>query len=171
MTIFNLLRSAPLAAALALLPLSGALAHDHVLIRDATVRSVPPTAPTAAGYLVIENHRAVPVHVTGVSSDVAAQVAMHTVRRSADGMMVMEPLADGIVLPAGGSHSFAPGGDHVMFMGLKAPLEQGAKVPVTFHFEGLSDVTVEMTVDHARMREGMGAGHGTHGGMPMGAGK
>lgn len=158
MTFLNLIRTAPVAALLAILPAGVALAHDHVLIKDGFIRSAPPTAPTAAAYMTIDNHRDVAVHVTGVSSDAAAKVELHTMRVNSAGVMQMIPLADGITIPAGGSHALQPGGDHVMFMGLKAPLVQGATVPITFHFDGLADLVVEVTVDHDRKPDG-GAGH------------
>lgn len=160
MTFLNLMRTAPAAALFAILPAGVALAHDHVAIKDAYIRSVPPTAPTAAAYMVIDNHRAVAVHLTGVSSDVAAMVALHTSRPNQAGAMQMVPLTEGITIPAGGSHVLQPGQDHVMFMGLKAPLEQGATVPVTFHFDGLDDLVVEVTVDHTRNTKAGGMGHG-----------
>lgn len=166
MTLLKLIRTAPVAALLAILPAGMALAHDHVLIKDGFIRSVPPTAPTAAAYMVIDNHRDVAVRVTGVSSDAAAKVELHTTRRSEAGVMQMVPLSDGITIPAGGSHALQPGQDHVMFMGLKAPLEQGATVPITFHFDGLDDLIVEVTVDHNRKPDGGGMGHGAHT-MPM----
>lgn len=167
MTLMNLIRTAPLAALVAILPAGVALAHDHVLIKDGFIRSAPPTAPTAAAYMVIDNHRDVAVHVTGVSSDAAARVELHTTRSNEAGVMQMIPLSDGITIPAGGSHALQPGGDHVMLMGLKAPLVQGATVPITFHFDGLADLVVDVTVDHAR-KPGGGAehGHGAHS-MPM----
>lgn len=160
MRTLNSIRSAALAALFAFLTAGAALAHDHVLVKDGFIRAAPPTAPTAAGYMVIENHRNVAVHVTGVSSDVAAKVEFHTIERTSDGVMKMTPLSDGVTIPAGGAHALQPGQDHVMFMGLKAPLEQGATVPITLHFDGLDDLTVELTVDH--QREMSGAAHGGH---------
>jgi copper(I)-binding protein len=161
MKILDPIRPAALAAFFAVSLPGAALAHDHVLIKDGFIRSAPPTAPTAAGYAVIENHRDVPVHITGVSADVAAKVELHTTRQGSDGVMRMIHLSEGITIPAGGSHALQPGQDHVMFMGLKSPLEQGASVPVTFHFDGLSDLTVDLTVDH------QGSGHGGHGAHGM----
>ncbi|MBC7153198.1 MAG: copper chaperone PCu(A)C [Rhodobacteraceae bacterium] len=164
MKYLTFLRSAAAAALLFTLPAGAALAHDGVTIHDGYVRSVPPTAPTAAGYLVIDNHRTVPVHITGVSSDVAAEVALHTMAQDAQGVMRMLPLADGITIPAGGTHVLKPGGEHVMFMGLVKPLEQGATVPVTFHFDGLPDMVVDLTVD-----QNAAAGAGAMGSMDHGA--
>jgi copper(I)-binding protein len=84
--------------------------------------------------------------------------------QDAQGVMRMLPLADGITIPAGGTHVLKPGGEHVMFMGLVKPLEQGATVPVTFHFDGLPDMVVDLTVD-----QNAAAGAGAMGSMDHGA--
>lgn len=171
MTTLTFLRSLTTAALLFTLPAGAALAHDGVTIHDGYVRSTPPTAPTAAGYMVIDNHRTVPVHITGVSSDVAAKVALHTMTQDAQGVMLMGPLVDGITIPAGGSHALQPGGDHVMFMGLVKPLKQGATVPLTVHFDGLPDMVVELTVNHDAAAKPGAMGAMDHGTMHHGTGQ
>jgi copper(I)-binding protein len=40
----------------------------------------------------------------------------------------------------------APGGYHLMMMGLKAPFKQGDKVPVTLVFEKAGRIEVELAV-------------------------
>ncbi len=54
------------------------------------------------------------------------------------------------------------GGDHVMFMGLNVPLEQGGEVQVTLTFEQAGDIVLTIPVDNERK-----AGHGmmNHGAM------
>lgn len=69
------------------------------------------------------------VVVTGRSA-AAARVELHTMVMGDDGAMVMTPVEDGFVVPAGGVHELAPGGDHVMLMDLAGPLEPGAEVTV-----------------------------------------
>ena len=171
MTHLHFFRAAIAAALFATLPIGAALAHDHVAIHDGFVRSVPPTAPTAAGYMVIENHRKVPVHITGVASDAAAHVALHTANQDAQGVMHMGPLVDGITIPAGGTHKLQPGGDHIMFMGLVKPLQQGSTVPVTLHFEGLADLVVELKVNHEGQTKAGATNAMDHGTMSKDAGQ
>ncbi len=60
----------------------------------------------------------------------------------------------GIEVPAGGMAELKPGGFHVMFMGLKQPLEEGGSFPVTLVFERAGTVTVDVTVGAAGAMEG-----------------
>ena len=55
-------------------------------------------------------------------------------------------LAGGLPIEAGKSVSLAPGGYHLMLMGLKAPLKQGDKIPVTLTFAKAGKVEVTLDV-------------------------
>ena len=72
--------------------------------------------------------------LVGVESPVAKSVELHTMEMSADGMMKMRPL-ERLLLPAGKTVTFAPGGYHIMLTDLHQPLKAGAKVPITLIFE------------------------------------
>ncbi len=75
----------------------------------------------------------------------------------------MRPIDGGIAVPAGGSHALKRGGDHVMFMGLDAPFEEGSTISVTLTFEKAGDVVVELPVDNDR-KEPKSHGHSGHSG-------
>jgi hypothetical protein len=68
-------------------------------------------------------------------------------------VMRMREVEKGLEIPAGGSVTLAPGGYHLMMMGLKGPLKQGSTVPVTLVFEKAGTIDVELAV------EAMGASH------------
>jgi hypothetical protein len=53
---------------------------------------------------------------------------------------------DSIPVPAGGTVDLVPGGYHVMLMGLRQPLADGAKVPLTLVFEKAGEIKIEVTV-------------------------
>jgi copper(I)-binding protein len=94
------------------------------------------------------------------SSDVAKRVELHTHMDQGDGVMKMVEIEGGIPLPAGASHAMKRGGDHVMFMGLTRPLEQGDEVVVILTFEKAGDVEIVIPVDNERMPEhGSASGH------------
>ncbi len=63
-----------------------------------------------------------------------------------DGVMTMRPIAKGVAIAPGKSVSFAPGGFHLMLMGLKAPLKQGDKVPLTLTFAKAGTVNIALDV-------------------------
>ena len=63
-----------------------------------------------------------------------------------DGVMSMFHVEDGYELPAGGSVELAPGGKHVMFIGLYEKLEVGQVVTVELEFEKSGTRTVEVEI-------------------------
>ncbi len=76
----------------------------------------------------------------------------------------MRPKDGGIVLAAGGSHELAPGGDHLMLMGLTAPLEPGSDFELTVQFEDGSTLPTTVQVrDFAGANEEYQPKHSTHG--------
>jgi copper(I)-binding protein len=54
-----------------------------------------------------------------------------------------------IALPAGQTVELKPGGYHLMFVGLKAPLKAGDKFPLKLRFEKAGEVEVTVNVDPA----------------------
>ena len=60
--------------------------------------------------------------------------------------MRMRELDNGLDIPAGATVTLAPGGYHLMLVGLKAPFKAGTRVPVTLVFEKAGSIDVEMDV-------------------------
>lgn len=120
----------------------------EVQINDAYLRVSNPMA--AAAFLEITNLSDQDDRLIALRSEVAARVELHAHREDANGVMQMIHLEEGIALPAGTTHALKRGGDHVMFMGLTHPLEEGEAVPVIFVFEQAGEVTVEIPVDQSR---------------------
>jgi copper(I)-binding protein len=75
-----------------------------------------------------------------------------------NGVMKMRPI-DGIVIPAHGMAELKPGGDHVMLMGLKAPLKMGDHFPLVLVLEKAGKIPVMVKVGPVGAKS---AGHGTH---------
>lgn len=120
------------AAALALLGSTPATASD-VAVGQAWSRATPKGAKVAGGYLTIENHGAEPDRLLSASSPAAAKLEIHQMIMQ-DGIMAMRPLHDGLAIPADAMVTLAPGGDHIMFVGLTAPFEEGQRLPVSLNF-------------------------------------
>ena len=74
--------------------------------------------------------------------------------------MKMNELPDGIAVPAGGTVTLAPGGLHLMFMGLKAPLVENETVPVTLTFAKAGTIEIELA-RRQRQRQGTRASGGS----------
>jgi len=131
-------------ALLAFSPISAA-AGDEIGIRQAWSRATPKGAQVAAGYLTIENHGASPDRLISAATTAAAKVDIHEMAM-AGSVMTMRPVDGGLVIPPGGSVTLAPGGSHLMFIGLTAPFSEGSRIAAALMFEkaGKIDVTFDV---------------------------
>lgn len=127
---------------------------DGIEVSDAWAAPTPGGASVSAGYLTLENHGAAD-RLIGASSGRAETVQIHTMDM-ADGVMRMREL-ESLDLGAGESHSFAPGGDHLMFIGVVTPFAEGEDIPVTLRFEHAGEIDVALPV-----RRGAASEHGGH---------
>ena len=108
-------------------------------------RATPGGAKVGAGYMTIVNKGAAPDRLVSVASPAADKVEIHEMSMQ-DNVMKMRELAGGLPIEAGKSVSLAPGGYHLMLLGLKAPLKQGDKIPVTLTFAKAGKVEVTLDV-------------------------
>src|SRR6185503_10713086 len=121
------------AALTAFVSSSPAAAHD-IAVRQAWSRATPKAAKVAGGYLTIENRGVQPDRLLSASSGAAAKVEIHQMSMQ-DGIMTMRPREDGLAIAPEATVTLEPGGDHIMFIGLTAPFEEGQRVPVTLNFQ------------------------------------
>lgn len=140
-----------IAAGAAALALSTApLFAGDIMVQDPYVRSSTPSSVTGAAFFVLINNSDTDDRLIAARSDVAKRVELHTHQEDANGVMKMMEIEGGIPVPAGGMHALRRGGDHVMLMGLTAPLRQGEQISVTLTFEKAGDIDVSVPVDSAR---------------------
>jgi len=109
-------------------------------------RPTPPGVVTGAGYVTIKNSENEPDRLTSASSRVSERVEFHTHLMDGDVMRMRE--MEAVDLPAAGSVEFAPGGMHLMLIGLESPLVEGNAFPLTLTFERSGQITVTVTVEH-----------------------
>lgn len=100
-----------------------------VHVSDPIVRLLPPSVTNTAAYLIVANHGEHDISLTGGRSDIADRVELHNHVMEDDLMKMIKQ--DQVVVPAGETVKFHPGGLHVMLMGLKGPLKNGQKVIIT----------------------------------------
>ena len=133
-----------LAFAASLVVASAALAQTNQLeVTAAWARATPAKAENGAAYLTIQSPT--PDRLLSVSSPVAKKAELHTM--SMEGMvMKMRPLA-GLDIPAGQPVTLKPGGEHIMLVGLGAPLREGQSFPLTLTFEKAGTRTVTAGVE------------------------
>jgi copper(I)-binding protein len=134
---------AALTAAATTLP---AMAAD-ITVDDAYARSSAMSAKTGAAFMMIRNTGETDDRLIGAASPAAKLVQLHTHKQDDNGVMKMMHVEDGFALPANGMIKMQRGGNHVMFMGLNDPFEQGKMIPVTLTFEKAGDIEIDVPVD------------------------
>lgn len=146
--------------AIAFVALHPAMAHEFKVgsleIDHPWSRATPAGAKVAGGYLAVSNEGASPDRLVSVASDISQKAELHEMAVK-DGVMTMRPVQGGLEIPAGGKVLLAPGGYHLMFIGLKRQPKQGESFSATLTFEKAGAVTVDFAV------EGMGETGTMHG--------
>ena len=108
-------------------------------------RATPKGAPVAGGYLRVTNTGTAPDKLVGASFALAAKGEVHEMKMEG-GVMKMAELPDGLEVPAGGSVELAPGGFHLMFVGLKDQVTEGQRIAGALTFAKAGTVQVEFQV-------------------------
>jgi len=145
-----------LAAAFAFIGSAPTLAdRADVVVSQAWSRATPKGAKVAGGYLTVEN-RGAQDRLLSAYSPAAAKVEIHQMTIQ-DGIMAMRPLDEGLAIPSGATVTLAPGGEHIMFVGLAAPFEEGQRIPVTLIFRRSGKIETTFDVGSVGVDRG-GAG-------------
>ena len=126
---------------------AGAITVEHPYAR-ATVAG----QPAGGGFMKLVNGGAAD-RLVSASAGVSKSVELHVMKMEGDVMQMRQ--VDAIELQAGKTVELKPGGYHVMFIGLKAPLKAGDSFPMTLKFEKAGEVTVEMKVEAPGAMDGM----------------
>ena len=141
--------AAAVAAVLALVAMAVPAATHEEKTGDVTIVH-PWSRPAPQGqngviYLDMRNDGAADDRLIAVSTPLATKVELHRSTME-DGIHRMEKV-ESIVVPAGGAVELAPGGLHVMLVGLKFMLMAEETIPVTFTFERSGDITTGVAVE------------------------
>ena len=108
-------------------------------------RATPKGAASGAGYMTLTNKGTAPDRVSCVSDDASTQCQIHTMTME-NGVMKMRPVEGGLEIKPGESVTLKPGGNHMMFLSLKHPLEQGGTVKATLKFDHAGTIDVDYPV-------------------------
>ncbi len=121
---------------------------DSVKIDHPWSRPTPPKASMGVVYMALENNGENAAKLLSVSCECAKSAEMHLSEIDASGKSSMRQQTS-VEIPAGGRVEFAPGGLHVMLIGLKAGLSEGSSFPITLDFEKIGKVVVDVNVEQA----------------------
>lgn len=144
-----ILRLPAAALMLAMAVAGSALAHGYKLgtleIGHPWSRATAATAATGAAFMKITNTGATSDRLIAARSPAAASVEIHEMKMDGT-IMRMRKLEEGLAVPAGGTVVLEPGGYHLMLIGLKEPLKEGIRVPMTIVFEKAGELDVELAI-------------------------
>jgi copper(I)-binding protein len=140
--------------------------HAPIAVEAPFARASAGQARNGAAYLSIKNTGAHADRLIGAKAAVSKRAELHT-HLHENGVMKMRPV-DAIEVPANGMAMLKPGGDHVMLMGLTAPLVEGQTFPLTLVFEKAGEIEVMVSVGGVGA---MGGGHGSGQGSSHGGHK
>lgn len=99
-------------------------------VEAAWIRTAPPAATTLAAYAVLKNTGSGTLKITEATAP-TMQMAMLHETTLVNGVAQMR-LLDSLSIPAGGELLLAPGGKHLMLMGMKSVPKQGDHVTIIF---------------------------------------
>lgn len=130
-------------------------------------RATPGASKIGAAYFELRASKDSGGKLVGASTPAAERAEIHT-HVEEDGVMKMRRI-DAIDVPAGEGRLLKPGGLHIMLFGLKSPLKEGEKLPLTLEFQEGGSISVEAPILAAGSKgphagEGEGEGHSTQSG-------
>ena len=99
---------------------------------------------TGAGFMTLANSGKAPDALISAQSPAAREVQIHL--SSMKGGIASMRKATRVPLPPGGRVTFAPGGYHLMLMGLTKALKPGDAVPVTLTFASGAKIRASFVV-------------------------
>jgi copper(I)-binding protein len=109
-------------------------------------RATPKGASVGVGYVAIRNTGTAPDRLVGGTIAIADDVEIHEMKMDG-GVMKMREVQGGLEIKPGETVTLKPSGLHLMFVGLKAPLEKGKPVRGTLAFEHAGKVEVTYEVE------------------------
>ena len=114
---------------------------SFVRVSEVTVRAVPPGTPNTAAYLEIENLTSESLVLRGGTVPGGARVELHATEYHGDRARMVQQAS--ITLAPEQTLSFRPGAVHIMIMDMKQTPMAGEMIPITLHFNGDRQVTVQ----------------------------
>ena len=122
---------------------SAKAAEAGISVEKAWIRLIISSRP-AAGYFTLDNNGSTQRQLIGAVSPACGTLMLHQTT-SADGVDAMA-MVKSIPVPAHGSISFSPGGQHLMCMGPAVDLKLGSSIPVTLVFADGGTMTADFVV-------------------------
>lgn len=131
------------AAALVLGSGAAAMGADAVSVGNPWVRATVPGQSVAAAYMDLTAQA--PSALVGAHSPIARKAELHTM--SVDGGVMKMRALERLELPGKKTVTLAPGGHHVMLIGIRHQLKVGERVPLTLTLQDRKGVKSTVLVE------------------------
>jgi len=137
------LRRLLIVSAITTLAACGQPAAPDIKVSDAWARA---TAPGQGGavYATIDNKGGTGDRLLSVATDRASMAMIH--EGGMENGVARMRMVDSLDVGAGEQAKLAPGGNHIMLEGLKAPMAAGDKFQLTMRFERSGNIAVPVSV-------------------------
>ncbi|MEY2721107.1 MAG: hypothetical protein RL597_552 [Pseudomonadota bacterium] len=136
----------PVVVLILIASLAQSFAASPITIERPWARASAPGQTVGGGFMTILHQGATEDRLVSATTPMAREVQIHTMNMDG-GVMRMRPVEGGLAIPAGGRVVLQPGGLHLMFMELSAPLVAGSTFPVTLRFANAGDIKVEFNIE------------------------
>ena len=138
----------PVFVALAMMVLNGmnaiAAADDIFSFSEMQLRATVAGMPSSAAYLTITNHGVSDDRLIAAKSAIAQRVEIHSMEID-QGVMRMWVVDGGLPIAAGERGTLAPGGLHIMLMGLTSDLTPDTQHEIILVFEKAGEIKLTGT--------------------------
>lgn len=133
-------------AALLFVALRAWAEERSIQVSDAWARPTAGQSTTSAAYMTVANAGDTVDMLKGASTPKAKSVELHQTTMTADGVMQMRQVKDGLAIEGGKVIELKPGGAHLMLLGLDGALNAGDTLPLTLEFAKAGAIEVVVTI-------------------------
>ncbi|MDQ6974514.1 MAG: copper chaperone PCu(A)C [Mariprofundaceae bacterium] len=124
-----------------MLILAGKAQACEVSVQHAWLRLPPPISDTAAAYMQLDNHCQTTKQLKSISSPQASMIMMHDAKMQVIQSLVLKPKQ---------RFTFQPKLNHIMLMGLNAPIHNHEKITLILHWQDGDEQTLSVEVKDMR---------------------
>ncbi len=118
----------------------------RINIADAWARPTIGEGRMSAAYMTISNTSDTDDVLKSARTPKAKSVELHQTTMTSDGVMQMRKVEGGLPIEAGASLVLAPGGSHLMLVGLEDALKAGEELMLTLEFAHAGSVDVVVPI-------------------------
>ncbi len=129
-------------------PASRSYTLGEIEIGGPWARASSGTPGIGGGFFTLINKGATPERLVGAASPVAERIEIHAIKMVGPDLRMRQREA-GLAISSATTLTLKPRGYHLLLVGLKTTLEEGARIAVTLTFEHAGSLDIECVVAEA----------------------